>query len=113
LFLPGVRFEAETFTPKEPGDRKYADIRIPGVKIVVVERERVHAGRLGAAILWAVDSLSRDSLRVTDLTFDLRFGDPEARRALMLGQDPDMVIDRSLQQVFAFQRNAEKFFIYK
>ena len=113
LFLPGVRFEAETFTPREPGDRKYADLRIPGVKIIVVDRERVHAGRLGAAILWAVDSLSRDSLRVTDLTFDLRFGDSEARRALIQGQDPDMVIDRSLQQVFAFQRNAERFFLYK
>jgi uncharacterized protein YbbC (DUF1343 family) len=113
LYVPGVRFEAETFTPREPSDRKYAGVRIPGVRIFVEDRERVHAGRLGAAILWAVDSLSGDSLRLNDLNFDLRFGSPAARAALRTGADHDGVIDGSLPQVFDFSRRAQRFFLYR
>jgi uncharacterized protein YbbC (DUF1343 family) len=113
LYVTGVQFEAETFTPRDPGDRKFAGQRIPGVRIRVVDRERVHVGRLAAAILWAVDSLAGDSLRVTDLTFDLRFGSSAARRMLQDGGDHDSVIDRSLQEVFEFTRSAERFFLYR
>ncbi len=113
LYLTGVRFVAEFFTPRNPGDGKYADIRIPAVRIIVENRDRVHAGRLAAALLWAIDSTAGDSLRINDNTFDLRFGNPAARRAIRAGDDPDSVIDRSLPQVLDFQRNAEKFFLYR
>jgi uncharacterized protein YbbC (DUF1343 family) len=113
LYLAGVRFEAEVFTPREPGDGKYGGQNIPGVRIHLVDRDRVHVGRLGAAILWAVDSLAADSLRITDLTFDLRFGSSAARTMLRAGEDHDRVIDRSLQEVFAFTRSAERFFLYR
>jgi uncharacterized protein YbbC (DUF1343 family) len=113
LTLPGVEFRAQSFTPRDPGDRKYGGISIPGVRMEVVNRERVNVGRLGAAILWAVDSLNSDSLRITDLTFDLRFGSPAARVALRAGDDPDTVIDRTLPEVFEFVRRANRYFLYR
>jgi uncharacterized protein YbbC (DUF1343 family) len=113
LNVQGVRFEAEAFTPREPGDRKYADQRIPGVKIIVEDRNRVHTGRLAAAILWAVHATAGDSLRITDLTFDLRFGSSAARRTILEGGDPDEVIDASLFQIFEFQRMAERYLLYR
>jgi uncharacterized protein YbbC (DUF1343 family) len=111
--IAGVHFEAEEFTPLDPGDRKYGGQRIPGVRIVVDDRDRVHAGRLGASILWALARTSRDSLRITPLTFDLRFGSSAAREALMAGEDPDTVIDRSLPEVVAFERAARPFLLYR
>lgn len=111
--LAGVRFEPETFTPHRPGDGKYAERTIPGVRIVVTARNRVHAGRVGAAILWAVARTSGDSLRVDARAFDLRFGSPSAREALLRGEDPDAVVDRSLPAVVAFHERAKRYYLYR
>jgi uncharacterized protein YbbC (DUF1343 family) len=111
--IAGVRFDAEEFTPVEPGDRKFGGQRIPGVKIVVLDRDRVHAGRLSASILSALVRTHRDSLRITPLTFDLRFGNAAAREALFAGEDPDTVIDREIPAVIAFERAARPYFLYR
>lgn len=111
--LAGVRFEAETFTPREPGDKKYAGRSIRGVRVHVVDRNAVQVGRVGAAILWAVGRANADSLRVTARGFDLRFGDPAAREALLRGDDPDGVIDRHLPGVVAFTTRARRFHLYR
>lgn len=111
--LGGVRFEAESFKPVNPGDEKYPDREIPGVRVIVTNRDLVHTGRLGAAILWAIGRTAGDSLRLAPRSFDLRFGSPAARAALLAGDDPDAVIDRSLPAVAAFRANARRYYIYK
>ena len=111
--IAGVRFEAERFTPSGPGDRKYDGREIPGIRIRVTDRGRVHAGRVGAALLWAIARTAGDSLRLDTAGFDLRFGSPAARRALMRGDDPDEVIDETLPEVVAFTQRARRYFIYR
>lgn len=111
--LNGVRFEAERFTPRQPTDGKFGGREIPGVRVVVEDRDRVQSGRLGAAILWAVAQVHRDSLRVTARGFDQRFGAPEAREALLAGDDPDGVIDRMLPAVVDFQRRVREHLLYR
>ena len=64
--IPGVKFEAEHFTPDAPTDGKYGGTSIPGVKIVVTDRDRVSAARIGAALVWAIVQTSRDSLKIND-----------------------------------------------
>ncbi|HET7456080.1 MAG TPA: DUF1343 domain-containing protein [Gemmatimonadaceae bacterium] len=111
--LAGVRFERETFTPQQPGDGKFAGREIAGVRVVVTDRSRIHAGRVGAAILWAVAKVNGDSLRLDARAFDLRFGSPAAREALLRGEDPDAVVDRSLPDVVAFRDRARRYEIYR
>jgi uncharacterized protein YbbC (DUF1343 family) len=111
--LSGVRFEAEQFTPHSPADGKYGGQAIPGVRIVVEDRNRVQVARVGAAIVWALGRSSADSLRITARTFDLRFGAPEARVALLGGADPDEVIDGMLAGVLAFERRARAYLLYR
>ena len=111
--LPGVRFEPESFTPRDPGDKKYGGRAIPGVRVVVTDRDRVHAGRLGAAIFWAVSRTGRDSLTISPRAFDLRFGSTAAREALQRGEDPDEVIDRSVAAVAEFSRQARRYYLYR
>ena len=111
--LPGVRFEAERFTPRAPGDRKYDGREIPGIRVRVTDRERLHAGRVGAAILWAVASSAPDSLRLDTAGFDLRFGSAAARRSLLRGDDPDDVIDESLPGVVAFSQRVRRYLLYR
>lgn len=110
--MPGVRFDVDPFTPVNPGDRKYGGQRIPGIRIVVTDRDRIEVGRVGAAILWALARTTPDSLHVNPLSFDLRFGSPSAREALLRGEDPDAVIDRELPAVVRFEERTHPYRLY-
>ncbi len=111
--LPGVRFERSDFTPHAPGDGKYADRLIPGVKIVLTDRDRYHAGRTGAAVLWALARTSRDSLVVRGAAFDERFGRPPMREALLRGEDPDAVVAQDDDAVAEWRRQVAPFLLYR
>jgi uncharacterized protein YbbC (DUF1343 family) len=111
--LPGVRFVVDSFTPVNPGDAKFAGKHIPGIRIDVTDRDRVQSGRIGAAILWALARTHRDSLRITDRTFDERFGSTAARAAIMSGADPSSVMDAQRAAVDAFLAAARPYRIYR
>jgi uncharacterized protein YbbC (DUF1343 family) len=113
LSLTGVKFKAERFTPNKPGDGKFAGQSIPGIRIEVTDRERVQPARVGAAILWALSRVHKDSLRLTAAGFDLRLGAARVREALLGGADPDAVMDRQLPAVIAFERDARRFYLYR
>ena len=110
--LPGVRFVAERMTPLAPTDGKYPGRDIPAIRLVVTDREAVEPGRVCAALLWGLGLLHADSLRLDTLAFDLRFGSPGARRALLRGQDPDVVVDRDRARVRAFTARTRRYHLY-
>ncbi len=111
--LAGVKFEAERFTPSSPGDGKYGGQAIPGVRIVVTDRDRVSAARVGAALFWAIAKTSRDSLKVRESVFDERFGAARVREALLRGEDPDTVLDRELPATVAFREAIRAYLLYR
>ena len=111
--LPGVRFERDDFTPQSPTDGKYGGRRIPGVRLVVVDRARFHPGRAGAAVLWAVGRAARDSLTLRASAFDDRFGRPAMREALLRGDDPDAVVARDDVEVEAWRRDLRPYLLYR
>ena len=111
--LPGVRFERSDFTPQAPTDGKYGGRSIPGVRIVVTDRGSYHAGRTGAAVLWALARTSPDSLVVRGPAFDERFGRPAMREALLRGEDPDEVVARDDAAVEAWRRDLAPFLLYR
>lgn len=111
--LPGVRFERSDFTPQAPTDGKYGGRMIPGVHIVLTDRERYHAGRTGAALLWALARTSPESLVVRGPAFDDRFGRPAMREALLRGEDPDSVVARDDAAVDAWRRELAPYRLYR
>lgn len=111
--LHGVKFEAETFTPVGAPDGKYNGRAIPGIRMRIRNRNQVQPSRISANVLWAIARTSLDSLRIDTLGFDLRFGDPEIRRAIVRGEDPDAQIDRELASVFAFRNRLRVHFLYR
>jgi uncharacterized protein YbbC (DUF1343 family) len=111
--MRGVRFTVEPFTPVSPTDSKYSNTRIPGIRISVTNRSALQAVRVGAAILWAINKTSPDSLRVNAAGFDRLLGSPALREALMRGEDPDMLMDREFQPVYAFRERTRKYLLYK
>ena len=111
--LSGVRFVVDRRAAQNPGDRKYAGQVIPWIKIEVIERDRVQAARIGAALLWAVNAVNPDSLVIRNATFDARFGPPALREAILRGGDPDSVIDSQLPAVVAFEQRTRKYRLYR
>jgi uncharacterized protein YbbC (DUF1343 family) len=111
--LGGVRFVADTQWVANATDRKYVNRRVPGIRMIVTERNRLQPSRIGATLLWALARTSPDSLAVDTLAFDLRYGSPEIRRALMAGGDPDALVDREYQAAFAFREEARRYFLYR
>ena len=111
--MPGVKFEEEMFTPQSPTDGKYAGRSIPGVRVVVTDRDRVSSARVGAALLWAIAKTSPDSLVVRYNFFDERLGSARVRAALLRGEDPDAVMDQELPSTVAFRDKARPFLLYR
>lgn len=111
--IPGVRFYAETFTPVNPTDGKYAGQTIPGIKISVINRSALQSVRVGASLLWAINKTAGTRLTIDNRAFDLRFGAPSVREALLRGVDPDVLIDREYKEAYAFRERTRQYLIYK
>jgi uncharacterized protein YbbC (DUF1343 family) len=111
--IRGVRFVADTMRIGDATDGKYPNRTVPGIRMVITQRNMVQPSRIGATLLWALQRTSPDSLRVDSLAFDRRFGSPSMRRALLEGGDPDTLLDREYQAVFAFREQARRYFLYR
>jgi uncharacterized protein YbbC (DUF1343 family) len=111
--IPGVRFHVENFTPVNPGDRKYDGQSIPGIGITIINRSAVQSARVGASLLWAIRRTAGDKLTLQPRGFDLRFGSPELREALLRGEDPDVLIDREYKEAYAFREKTRPYLIYR
>lgn len=111
--LTGVRFSAESFTPVNPSDGMYGGKLIPGIRITVIDRSSLQVARVGATLLWAINKVSPSDLKIELPNFDLLFGSPSDRVALLRGDDPDAVIDKDYKAVYDFRATAKQFLIYK
>jgi uncharacterized protein YbbC (DUF1343 family) len=111
--IPGVRFFVESFMPQNPTDQKYGGQTIPGIKITVINRSNLQAARVGASLLWAIRKTAGTALTVRNRDFDLRFGSPQVREALLRGEDPDVLIDREYKAAYAFRQTTRQYLLYR
>jgi uncharacterized protein YbbC (DUF1343 family) len=111
--LPGTQFVVDSFTPRGAGDNKFNDRHIPGVRIVLADRNAFEAGTVSAAILSVLRATSPDSLRITAAGFDLRLGSPSIREAIMRGEDPMPLMAREREKAAEFATRARRYWIYQ
>lgn len=111
--MPGVRFEAERFTPVEPTDGKFSGEDLAGVRIVVTDRDQAEPARIAAALLWALVKTTPDSLVFRIPRFDEHLGHARVREALLRGEDPDSVMDREQAEADAWRAGAETYVLYR
>ena len=111
--IPGVRFYVENFTPVNPTDGKYPGQTIPGIKILVINRSALQSVRVGATLLWAIKRTAGSKLTIDNRGFDLRFGSPRVREALLRGEDPDVLIDREYKSAYAFRERTRQYLLYR
>ncbi|HEU5304003.1 MAG TPA: hypothetical protein VFU40_05110, partial [Gemmatimonadales bacterium] len=80
-----VRFDTVRFTPRQPGDGKYADTTVTGIRLHVTDRERYDPVRTAVALLVAVRQVHPAEIRFIPRHFDLLAGGPGLREAIEAG----------------------------
>jgi uncharacterized protein YbbC (DUF1343 family) len=110
--IPGVRFEAVEFTPRSPGDRKFADTTVQGVRLVLTDRE---AYRPVAASLLLLETIRR--LHPRELTwnrrhFDRLAGTDRMRAAVEAGTVRELLREWDAD-AGRFRRSREPYLLYR
>lgn len=89
--LGGVRFEATSFTPDSPGDGKFPDTPVNGVRLVVTDRAAYDPAVTGIALLVEVQALHGDRLEYAERHFDRLAGTDRVRRQLLQGESVEAI----------------------
>jgi uncharacterized protein YbbC (DUF1343 family) len=86
--LPGVSFQSVSFTPRRPGDGKYADTLVAGIRLTVTDRTTYDPAITAVTLLSILGRTQPDRFRFAPAQFDRLAGGPVLRRALTDGQSP-------------------------
>ncbi len=89
--LAGVALSSASFTPRAPGDGKFADTVVAGLRLRVTDRGRYDPTRAALALLAAVQAVHPDQIGWRPAHFDRLAGTPLLRGALARGEMPDAI----------------------
>ncbi len=109
--LPGVRFEATTFTPERPGDRKFPETAVQGVRFVALD-ESYDPTRTAVAALEAARFQSGEHWEWRVSHFDRLAGTDELRRSLDAGWTWERAVASWTEPLQAFIALRTPYLIY-
>lgn len=110
--LPGVRFSGVTFTPGSPGDGKYADTALAGIRLELTDRERFNPPEAAVHLLAAILAVHGREFRWIPAHFDRLAGGPGLRQALDRGVPPREVIAGWDADLRRFRERRQPFLLY-
>jgi uncharacterized protein YbbC (DUF1343 family) len=79
---PGVRFIGTTFTPAAPGDGKYSDTLVAGIRLITTSRVHYDPTITAVHLLTALRDVHPDAFAFRPAQFDRLAGGPELRSAI-------------------------------
>jgi uncharacterized protein YbbC (DUF1343 family) len=110
--IPGVRFRGVEFTPRRPGDGKFTDTTVAGIRLEVTDRQSYDPTAAAVHLLAAVRRVHPDRLGWIPAHFDRLAGTRSLRTAIEAGQTPARIIrswEAPLQQ---FKDRRRDFLLY-
>jgi uncharacterized protein YbbC (DUF1343 family) len=105
--LEGVEFRSVSFTPRAPGDAKYADTTLVGIRLRVTDRDEYDPTRTAVVLLSIIKRLHPGRFHWLP-QFDRLAGGPLLRTALDRGEDPQAIVagwEPALEQFKARRRS--------
>ena len=90
--LPGVAFEGRAFTPHAPGDGKFADTLVAGIRLRATDREAYDPTATAVHLLAAVRARHPDRWALRIAHFDRLAGTSRLRLDLEAGLPPDRIV---------------------
>jgi uncharacterized protein YbbC (DUF1343 family) len=111
--LSGVSFRGVTFTPKRPGDGKFADTALAGIRLHVTDRERYDPTVTAVHLLAAIRDVHPERLTWNVRHFDRLAGSSELREALARGETPAAATAGWADAIAAFTASSAQYRIYR
>jgi uncharacterized protein YbbC (DUF1343 family) len=90
--LPGVELQSVRFTPQRPGDGKFSDTTVAGIRLHVTDRSAYDPTVTAVHLLAAIHELQPGQLRWIPQHFDRLAGGPDLRVALQSGVSPEKIV---------------------
>ncbi|MDQ2669419.1 MAG: DUF1343 domain-containing protein [Gemmatimonadota bacterium] len=109
---PGVSFRGVVFTPRTPGDGKYADTALTGIRLTVTDRDAYNPSATAVRLLSAVLSVHGEQFGWIPAHFDRLAGTSALRDALAAGADPDSIVAGWKPALARFRERRRDYLIY-
>ncbi|MGH7481249.1 MAG: exo-beta-N-acetylmuramidase NamZ family protein [Longimicrobiales bacterium] len=110
--LPGVRFEAVSFTPRDPGDGKWPDTEVRGVRFVATDREVYDPTQAAVAALVEIRRRHPDRLEIRAAGLDRLAGTERLRTMLLDGATAREITAAWPRRLAAFRQGAAGYLLY-
>jgi uncharacterized protein YbbC (DUF1343 family) len=110
--LPGVAFHGVTFTPGAPGDGKYADTMVQGIRLELTDRDRYDPTATAVHLLAAILSHHQDRFGWIPAHFDRLAGTRRLREALAAGVPADTIVAGWLPELERFRERRRGALVY-
>ncbi len=110
--LPGVRFQATRFTPRRPGDGKFADTVLTGIRLRVVDRAAYDPTATAVTLLSLIQARHPDRIGWRDEWFDRLAGGSGLRLAIQAGKPAEEIVRGWRDDLTKFQDRRRSFLLY-
>ena len=109
---PGVTFEGVTFTPRAPGDGKYSDTLVTGVRLTMTDRGTYDPTVTAVYLLSAIRATHSTMFAFRPAQFDRLAGGPDLRSALERGESAASIARGWREELTRFRDRRRPFLLY-
>jgi uncharacterized protein YbbC (DUF1343 family) len=108
---PGVRFTGTTFTPTSPGDGKYADTLVSGIRLITTDRTRYDPTVTAVHLIAALRTAHPTAFAFRPAQFD-RLAGPDLRSAMERGEPVAVIAQNWSSELKRFREHRRQFLLY-
>jgi uncharacterized protein YbbC (DUF1343 family) len=108
----GVALQGVSFTPSKPGDGKYGDTLVAGIRLRVTDRSAYDPTAVAVHLLAVVRAVHPDQFGWIPKHFDRLAGGPELREQLEAGRDPAAIVEGWGSGLERFKERRRPFLLY-
>jgi uncharacterized protein YbbC (DUF1343 family) len=109
---PGVKFTVVTFTPRAPGDGKYPDTLVAGIRLTTTDRAAYDPTLTAVHLLAALRAAHPTEFAFRPAQFDRLAGGPDLREGLMRGETATTIAKRWRGELAKFREWRRPFLVY-
>jgi uncharacterized protein YbbC (DUF1343 family) len=110
--IPGVKFAGVMFTPHAPGDGKYPDTLVAGIRLTTTNRSTYDPTVTAVHLLTALRTVHPTAFVFRVAQFDRLAGGPDLRGAVERGENPAAIAKQWREELARFKQRRHPFLLY-
>ena len=107
-----MRFQGVAFTPSRPGDGKYQDTLLAGIRLTVTDRSRYDPIATAVRLISIIRNHHREQFAWIPAHFDRLAGTKALRIAIDAGTDADEIVASWRPELTRFEARRKPYLLY-